>query len=114
MRRILTALILGLMLTGLVAVPAMAAPPSPCVPGVTVSTFTDSDTGNVIQVTTTTTCNDDGTVDDISYEYETLMYWVKSKRDGRAGGHYETPAERLTPPGPFRVCGPARAWNVCS
>ena len=110
MRRILTALILGLMLTGLVAVPAMAAPPDPCVPGVTVSTFTSSDTGNVIQVTTTTTCNDDGTVDDISYEYETLAVRMTDSR----GNSRLVPVGEITRPGPWRPCGPPRARDVCN
>ena len=110
MRRILTALILGLMLAGLAAVPAMAAPPSPCVPGVTVSTFTSSDTGNVIQVTTTTTCNDDGTVDDISYEYETLAVRMTDSR----GNSRLVPVGEITRPGPWRPCGPPRARDVCN
>jgi len=110
MRRFLTALILGLMLTGLVAVPAMAAPPDPCVPGVTVSTFTSSDTGNVIQVTTTTTCHEDGTVDDISYEYETLAVRLTDSR----GNSRLVPVDEITRPGPWRPCGPPRAADVCN
>lgn len=115
MKRYIAALIAAVMMIGMLAAPAMAAPePEPCVPGVEVSSLTDPETNNIVRVTVTVTCNEDGTLDDISVTREVLQYWVPSKRDGRAGGHYETPDQRYAPPAPFRVCGPARAWNVCS
>ena len=110
MKRFLTALIVAIMLAGIVAIPAMAAPPDPCVAGVTVSSFTDSTTGNVVQVTTTVTCHPDGTVDDISYEYETLAVRMTDSR----GNSRLVPVGEITRPGPWqRPCGPARAADVC-
>lgn len=110
MRRLLTALIAAMLMLVSVTGIAMAAPPAPCVPGVTVSSFTDSTTGNVVQVTTTTTCNDDGTVDDISYEYETLAVRMTDSR----GNSRLVPVGEITRPGPWQPCGPPRARDVCN
>jgi len=111
MKRFLTALIVAVMLAGVVAIPAMAAPtdPEPCVAGVEIHEFTDSVTGNRIEVTTTTTCLDATTIDNITYEYRTVAVWKSSNR----GGHL-VPVEDLQPAGPWqRPCGPARAADVC-
>lgn len=109
-RRILTALIAAMLMLVSVTGIAMAAPPDPCVPGVTVSSFTDSVTHNKVQVTTTVTCHADGTVDDISYEYETLAVW---HADSRGNGRL-VPVGEITRPGPWQPCGPPRARDVCN
>jgi len=109
-RRLLIALIAAMLMLVSVTGIAMAAPPDPCVAGVTVSTFTSSDTGNVIQVTTTVTCHPDGTVDDISYEYETLAVW---RADSRGNGRL-VPVGEITRPGRWQPCGPPRARDVCN
>lgn len=111
MRRLLTfAMTLGLVLA--LAVPLVAsAAPAPCVPGVVVTTITDADTNNIVQVTTTTTCNADGTIDDISVTTEVLYYWVSNSR---GQGHYVAAEDMPTGPTPWqRPCGPSRAWDRC-
>ena len=105
MRRFLTALILSLMLTGLVAVPAMAAdPPEPrawCVDGVVVTVYTDSTTNNIVETTKTTVCEDEYT-GDITYERQTLYYWMS---DSRGNGYYVAADDMPTRPAPWTPRG---------
>lgn len=88
MKRYIAAMIAAVMMIGMLAVPAMAADePEPvpwCVDGVTSWTFTDAETGNIIAVTQTTVCEDEYT-GDITYEYETVAFWVT---DSRGNGRY--------------------------
>lgn len=115
MRRLLLTLIAALTLTvGLVGTASAAPAATPCVPSVTVSTFTDADTGNIMQATKTITCDADGNVVD-DYTYETLYYRVGSER--RGGFQYLTPAEYATwqanGGNAVKFCGSSRAWNRC-
>lgn len=90
MRRAIAALTAAMLLLLALSASALAdAPePAPCVPGVATTQYTDAATHNVVEVTVTTTCNLDGTVDDITYDREVLYSWFSN---ARGGGYYVAP-----------------------
>lgn len=112
MKRYFAALIAAVLMIGMLAAPAMAAPEPRawCEDGVEVYQYTDATTGNIIEVTKTTVCEDEYT-GDITYEREVLYYWLS---DSRGNGRYVAAGDMPTGPTPWqRPCGPARAADVC-
>lgn len=105
MKRYIAALIAAVMMIGMLAAPAMAADePEPrawCVDGVEVYTYTDSTTNNIVETTKTTVCEDEYT-GDITYERETLYYWMS---DSRGNGYYVAAGDMPTRPSPWTPRG---------
>ena len=92
MRTLLTLAAAFAMLLSFGAVASAEEPDEPCVPGSETRTYVSDTTGNLMEVTKTTTCTllDDGTIDtDYTYERRVLSWYV------HGGGYYLDPGEMV-------------------